>query len=38
MDETSLCPACHIAVRYTVNLVNTINSQVEKQLQGIEGF
>ena len=27
-----------IAVRYTVNLVNTINSQVEKQLQGIEGF
>ena len=27
-----------VAVRYTVNLVNTINSQVEKQLQGIEGF
>ena len=27
-----------VAVRYTVNLVNAINSQVEKQLQGIEGF
>ncbi len=27
-----------VAVQYTVNLVNTINSQVGKQLQGIEGF
>lgn len=27
-----------IAVQYAVNLVNSINSQVGKQLQGIEGF
>ncbi len=27
-----------LVTRYTVNLVNTLNTQVEKQLQGIEGF
>lgn len=27
-----------IAVKFTVNTVNTLNTQVEKQLQGIEGF
>lgn len=27
-----------LVARYTVHLVNTINSQVEKQLQGIEEF
>lgn len=27
-----------IAIQYTVTFMNTINSQVGKQLQGIEGF
>ncbi len=27
-----------VAIQYTVNFANTINSQVDKQLQGIEEF
>lgn len=27
-----------VAIQYTVSFVNTINSQMEKQFQGIEGF
>lgn len=27
-----------VAIQYTVNFVNTVNSQVGKQFQGIEGF